>query len=94
MDMGFDRVILTVYQRTHPTFMLRTFITKRHPWGLTIPKERASHDSIVQFAREHGVHVFAHTVNTSEEAWHLKNRGVTEIYTDFLPHHPSIPVFP
>jgi glycerophosphoryl diester phosphodiesterase len=85
VGMGFDRVILTVYQRGQRSFMLRTFINKRHPWGLTLPKERALRDSIVQFARERGVHVFAHTVNTPEEARRLKDRGVSEIYTDFLP---------
>ncbi|MBI3488963.1 MAG: hypothetical protein HY014_12430 [Acidobacteria bacterium] len=84
VGMGFDRVLLTVYRRAQRSFMLRTFITKRHPWGLTLPKDRASHDSIVQFARDHGVYVFAHTVNTHTEAQNLIKSGVSEIYTDFL----------
>lgn len=76
-QMGFERLILTVYRRRHWDLTLMS-IAERVGCGIVMPVEKATPELIARI-RSLGVPVFVHTVNDESEVERLPGVGV---YTD------------
>lgn len=88
--LGFDRVILTLYQLYGKALKLDELIDfayAKNPWAITIPENRLDKALVSALSKE-AIEVYAHAVNTVDavDEWH--RYGLTGIYTDyFLPSH-------
>lgn len=89
-DLGFNRIILTLYQLQASDEELLHFIKSNDLWAVTLPAEQAIRTNIAQKLRKNGVVVYAHTVNRQEVVERLHQRGVYGFYTDdLLPDAPK-----
>lgn len=82
-DLGFPRIILTLYKRNLPDAELLALV-REYPSlvAITMPTDRFSPD-VGDALRKEGVQTFVHTVNDPEKISQLVNDGVTGVYTDF-----------
>lgn len=82
-DLGFSRIILTLYKRNLPDAELLALV-REYPSlvAITMPTDRFSPD-VGDVLRKEGVQTFVHTVNDPEKISQLVNDGVTGVYTDF-----------
>lgn len=82
-DLGFDRIILTLYRLDTEADELSAFAEEFSPWAITVPEGRIS-EELLDAVIAHGVAVYAHTVNSLDffETWTAL--GLTGIYTDYF----------
>jgi glycerophosphoryl diester phosphodiesterase len=81
--MGFRNIILTLYQRNYPDFVLIYFGNKVHPFAITMPLKYAL-TRLPKKLSNAGIHTYVHTVNDQAEARELLQKGVFGIYTESL----------
>ena len=82
-NIGFERVILTLYRMNDTEEGLLYFAEAQKPWAITIPSSVLTQTLVSGFA-ELGIYTYAHTVNdlTFFEEWH--KYGLYGIYTDYF----------
>ena len=89
-EMGYDRVILTMYHlygKNMKTDELIQFARDKAPWAVTISESRLNQALLTALVDE-SVAVYAHTVNTVDAVDKWADYGLTGIYTDyFTPSH-------
>lgn len=82
-ELGFDRIILTLYRLDTDADELSAFAEEFSPWAITVPEGRIN-EELLDAVTAHGVAVYAHTVNSLDffETWTAL--GLTGIYTDYF----------
>lgn len=82
-DIGFERVILTLYGMNDTEDGLVAFAENERPWAITIPKDVMTKTLVSRMA-ELEIFTYAHTVNDLSffEEWH--EWGLYGIYTDYF----------
>ena len=82
-NIGFERVILTLYRMTVVEDELVDFARKEKPWAITIPKNGITEKLVSRLAGS-GVVTYAHTINDLflYEEW--SEWGLYGIYTDYF----------
>jgi len=82
-ELGYDRIILTLYKIQTDPDTLAAFAAQEHPWAVTIPWERLN-DQLMSKLSATGVSIYTHSVNSVDtfEAW--KDKGLTGLYTDYF----------
>ena len=86
-DLGYRRIILTLYRMNVDTATLQDFVATHDLWAVTMDYTRVS-EELLGAVTSTGTAVYAHTVNDLSfyETW--KDLGLTGIYTDyFQPNH-------
>jgi glycerophosphoryl diester phosphodiesterase len=83
-ELGFDRVIFTLYRGEFSDRLVIDFAMNRPLWAVTMTSQRAVTGSLAEQLSALGVVVFAHTVNDHWTADRLRQRGVYGVYTDWL----------
>jgi len=90
VSLGFARIIYTLYRsRMNPVKILR-FVKRADLFAVTVPKARIAAFSIGWRINRLGKAVYAHTVNTTDEAQALAGQGATGFYSDSL-RPPEVP---
>ncbi len=82
-ELGFDRVILTLYRSSLSNPAVERWLGKHEVYAVTLPVRRASPD-FLRMLETAGVFVYTHTVNDVLEMRELRERGVDGFYTDWL----------
>jgi glycerophosphoryl diester phosphodiesterase len=82
-NMGYSNIILTLYLNNYSDRLALAFARYKRPFGIAMWASRAK-GSLPKRLRKLGVAVFAHTVNSPEEARELAANGVDGFYTDCL----------
>jgi glycerophosphoryl diester phosphodiesterase len=83
--LGFEDVIFTLYRTAASDDDVVRFAAESDLFAVTMPAERALGTDLPSRIRDLGVPVYAHTVNDADIERKLLARGVTGLYTDFLP---------
>ena len=95
-DLGFPRIILTLYRLPLEPDTLAQFAREYRPWGITVAQSRLTEELLAALKEASpDTAVFSHTVNDFYlfETW--EPLGLTGIYTDyFVPEHWAYPAFP
>ncbi|MBQ9459640.1 MAG: hypothetical protein IJU66_06870 [Oscillospiraceae bacterium] len=88
-ELGYPRVILTLYRLPLEVEQVAAFVGENHPWAIAVGQDRLSEELLSAICDAcPQTHVFAHSVNDLSvfEAW--SPLGLTGIYTDyFQPAH-------
>ena len=83
MDMGYKRVILTLYRSNYWDSQVISFTQHNEVFAVTMFKERA-YSTLPTVLSSKGVFVYMHTTNSLDEYTLLKKNGVGGIYSDSL----------
>lgn len=83
-ELGFEKVILTLYKMRVNRIKLVNFLKGKSLFGVTVPKNLASNKQLIESILKTGHRVFTHTVNTKKEVKHLIKNKIHGVYTDFL----------
>ncbi|GAB6178618.1 hypothetical protein JCM16814_35100 [Desulfobaculum senezii] len=83
--LGYKKIIFTIYayKRAKDINLLNRYAKSFKFYALTVPKYRCTAE-FCSLISQNTRRLYAHTVNSCEELSTLKNRGVTEVYTDYL----------
>lgn len=82
-NIGFERVILTLYGMNDTEESLFTFAESKKPWAITIPASVIT-ETIVSRLAELGIYTYAHTVNDLSFFEEWRDFGLYGIYTDYF----------
>lgn len=82
-DIGFERVILTLYGMNDTEEGLVAFAKSEKPWAITIPKDVMTKTLVSRMA-ELGIFTYAHTVNDLSFFEEWRECGLYGIYTDYF----------
>ncbi len=82
-DMGFERVILTLYKTKYTDSEILGFLGQHSPYAITMSYDRGYSTLPRKIARK-GVFVYAYTVNDPGVKEVLMRMGVKGVYTDFM----------
>ncbi len=82
-NIGFERVILTLYGMNDNEEGLLSFAERERPWAMTIPKEVLT-ETLVSRLAELGIFTYAHTVNDLSFFEEWREYGLYGIYTDYF----------
>ena len=82
-DLGFEKVILTLYKANYSEDDILTFAENNTPYAITIPQETLTASLLAELT-ELGIRTYAHTVNELYlyEEWNAC--GLYGIYTDYF----------
>lgn len=83
LQMGYERIILTLYRMNPDTEELRNFVMAHDIWAVTMSDARIT-DELLTAITSTGTAVYCHAVNDLSffEGW--KKKGLTGIYTDYF----------
>lgn len=82
-EIGFERVLLTLYQLNESEAALCDFAEKAQPFAITVPKDVLT-PSLVSSLTELGIYTYAHTVNDLSFYEEWRAYGLYGIYTDYF----------
>jgi len=82
-DLGFSKIIFTAYRSPLNDKQLASFAASHTLYALTVPAGRVSQE-LTDALRASSTPVFAHTINTPQDAQLLLDKGVKGIYTDYI----------
>lgn len=82
-DMGYEDIIWTLYRYFILSDATFQQFRSMNLYAVTMPPSRILSGQAIE-VRQHGIPVYAHTVNKAEDVGRYKKYGVSEIYTDFL----------
>lgn len=82
--MGYDDVILTLYAYHGSDEDVLFWIKQMDLYGLAMPRRHADRGLAWQARETTGVLSWVHTINTQEEFEHYLQKGISNIYTDWL----------
>lgn len=84
--MGFRQVIWTLYKYVSTiTQLAQKASTLEGPIAITMPSKPHGKTRLPQLIKEMNMPTYVHTINSEQELRYFQEKGVTEIYTDFLP---------
>ena len=84
--MGFENVIWTLYRYSGDTDAVLQVLEDIDVFAVTMDRKRVRAGLALELQKR-GIPVYAHTINKPDELDKLqRNMGVSEVYTDFLPH--------
>lgn len=85
-SLGFDRIILTLYQMSWNdkmnTAAIASFAQEYQLWGIAFAKEIATGD-YVSALKASGVRLFVHTVNSEDKIAKYREMGCSGVYRDW-----------
>lgn len=80
-NLGYEDIILTLYLIKNTDDEIVEFAKNNKLFAITLPIKRAKTD-LPNRLKEHGIYVYAHTVNSQDLAEELESNGVSGFYTD------------
>lgn len=93
-QLGFARIILTVYKLHAGQKTITHFVQRHRPWALTVPAYQIERGAYAELLHDGSVPIYVHTVNKPAQWKPLAALGVTGIYTDSLLISPAQPASP
>lgn len=82
-NLGYEDIILTLYMSNKTDDEIYDFARENHLYGVTIEHKRAF-NWLTRRLSEAGIRVYAHTINSLEAYYKLKDVGIYGIYTDYF----------
>lgn len=81
--LGYDNIILTLYIIRSTEDEIVSFVENNELFAVTMPVGRTKTD-LLKRIKDNGTYVYAHTVNSLDEADELEKLGVSGFYSDLL----------
>ncbi len=83
-ELGFDSIIWTLYRFGGDIEDILNHLETMDLYALTMPRGKADAGLAELALKKRGVRSYVHTINSKEAYLHYLDRGVSEIYTDWL----------
>jgi glycerophosphoryl diester phosphodiesterase len=84
-EMGYRKIIWTLYRYPADSKNILEKAKKMDLYAITMPVDRVKNGLALELKKNLGVQSYVHTINSAEEYHSLKQLGIDEIYSDWLP---------